>query len=116
MNPEVAESIEVRGDRAHFRAELNGRWALAQTPGERWFAVDTDQGFSWNRFDEDASASEINMYLDTLVDVARAYVEGRYSLARSPALRAPELQIVTENETAVLTLGLPDLIRRFFRR
>lgn len=106
-----SEEVGVRDGNAYLRVTANGRWAVAFTPGERWFAVETDLGYSWSRFDEDATQSDISRTIAFCVEVARAYADGRYEKKISRLLRIPELAISTEEGVAVLTLAMTDMIR-----
>lgn len=111
----LSVSVGISQGKAYLRTECENRWAVAQTRGAGWFAVDTDLGFSWNRFDEDASALEIEKSMKLIVDIARAYAQGCYAISRSRLLRIPELRIDLEAEVVVLNLGLPDLLKRIPR-
>lgn len=111
----AAEEVGVRDGNAYLRVSGNGRWAVAFTPGERWFAVETDLGYSWNRFDEDLSLSDISNTIAFSVDVARAYVDGRYEKKISRIFRIPELIVSAEEGVAFLTRSTRDAISQILR-
>lgn len=114
--PEDAVEVGIRKDCAYLKIDGDERWSVAWTPGDRWFSVDTDAGYSLNYFDEGAPDREVLGILRFHVDVAAAYVRGDYVTKCSRILRVPELHIIVEGGSAVLTMSLCASLRYALRR
>ncbi|MFK3676208.1 hypothetical protein ACI2IP_00670 [Microbacterium sp. NPDC090218] len=106
----------VRDGAAYLRIASNERWSVVYTPGDRWFSVETDQGFSANHFEEDVSVSDVIEILDHQIAIACSYVGGEYEMAKSRFLGVPEIVIRIGETTTVLTLSPLGAVRRIRHR
>lgn len=50
------------------------RTAQVSTPGDRWFSVDIDGGFSTDHFEEETTPEDVRIILERCLRVALAYV------------------------------------------
>lgn len=106
-----AVEVGIRDDCAFLKIESASRWSVIWTPGDRWFSVDTDLGYSLNYFDEGLSDSDAVDVLRFHVGVGAAYVQGAWSSKKSKILRVPELHIKVDGQVAILTMSLAAAVR-----
>lgn len=67
----------INEGRAYLRiASDDGRWAVVNTPGDGWFALDVEHGFSLDHFEEETAADDVIHLLEKYIRVAEAYVGG----------------------------------------
>lgn len=111
LSPETG----MRDDSAYARFECDGRWGVVWTPGDRWFAVETDREYSTTHFEEGAQESDIREVLAEQVAIARSYVLGDYAESRSRFLKVPELIVSIRGQNITLTLQIGASFRRLFR-
>jgi hypothetical protein len=91
------------------------RWAVVWTPGDRWFALDVDGGFSLNRFDEEITDGELQQLLERYVDVGLAYVLGDMAPTSAGLFRARVLRGTTDDGHFDLTQSVAAAVKDAFR-
>lgn len=111
--PQTPE-LGTRGDVAFLRLASGTaplRWAVVSTPGDRWFSLEVDGGFSLDYFEEGTSDEDGRAILTRYVDYALQYVAGNAVHSRRGSLGIPELELVTERESVRLRRSLWAQIR-----
>jgi hypothetical protein len=108
VDPRITCEMGRRDDTAFLRLEVHApdRWAVVWTPGDRWFALDTDKRLSDNIFDEGISDDDANKILTLHVAAATAYVRGSYQTRISRIFRFPIFVIPVGDEEVVLRQSL----------
>lgn len=112
---DVREIVKIRDGVASLHITSVERQCVIKTPGERWFALDTELGYSHTIFDEDASDEDVAAAVALLVEAGRAYVRGEYEVSRSRVLGTPEVSVTTRSGPMLLTLSVADTVRHLFR-
>lgn len=82
------------------------RWAVIWSPGDRWFALDVDGGFSLNHFDEELPDDEMRRLLEKYVDVGLTYVHGDSVPTSGGHFRPRVLRVTTEDGDFELRLSV----------
>jgi len=97
----VAAAVETDGDVAALRLSRGSRWAVVSTPGDWWYELAVDGGFSTGEPDREPSDDEVRAALARYVDLAVHYLahggtEVRRRWPRSPTLllRPPGDEVV----------------------
>jgi len=111
-------TVGRRGDVAYLRIEGNSeplRWAVVSSPGDRWFALDVDGGFSLNSFEEDTPDDEARRILAEYVDVAVAYLTNGGTMVKSGWLRSVILTVSAPDGSVVLRRSLARELGSIFR-
>lgn len=101
--------IGHRGDAAFLRIwqlARPSRWAVVSTPGDRWFAVEVDGGYSLNHFEEDTREEDVHRLLSTYVGVAMAYLRSDAAAVRVRRFRAPVLNVPNEEGQVELRMSM----------
>jgi len=109
----------TRGDAAFLRATQPGvqaRWAMLSTPGDRWFSLDVDGGFSVDHFEEDASDSDVCRLLDLYVEAALAYLRGDAEVLRKHVLAPRAVAVRTSAGRVVLRRSLTGFLKSLVPR
>lgn len=75
--------------------DSSGRWAIVESPGDEWFALDVDGGFSLNHFEYETSDDETEQILRTYIDLAVAYMSHEERRTATRWLRRPRIVIST---------------------
>lgn len=91
-------------------------FAAVWTPGDRWFSLSVEGGFSHDEFDEGSSDVEVESTVRRLFEAAFAYLDGDYNLVRSRLLRLPRIVVSTRQGPIELSLSLSQLFRRILHR
>jgi hypothetical protein len=112
LQPHASDlSVEI-GDRRGgaflriWQPSRPGRWAVIWSPGDRWFSVEVDGGYTLDYFEEDTPDEEARQLLTTYVGIALSYVRGDMTAERTKRLRAPVVTVPTDDGTATLRLSL----------
>jgi hypothetical protein len=75
-------------------------------PGDRWFAVEIDGGYSLDHFEELTHDDEVHRTLSSYVDIAVAYVRSDAAPVRSGRFRAPRVTVVTDTGVFELRMSV----------
>lgn len=82
------------------------RWAVVWTPGDGWFALDVDGGFSLNHVEEETPDDEVRRLLEQYVKIGLTYVLGS-SVPTSPGrFKARVLRVTTDDGDFDLRLNV----------
>ena len=95
----------VENDAAYVRLRRScdeGRWAMVSSPGDRWFSLDVNGGFSLNHFEEDTPEVEARAILERYVALAVIYLKKGGNVERSGFLRSPHLVLTTDDGAVTL--------------
>ena len=97
----ISAVVETDGDVAELRLSRGSRWAVVSTPGDWWYELTVDGGFSTGEPDRELSDDEVRAVLTGYVDLAVHYLahggtEVRRRWPRSPKLLlgGPEGEVV----------------------
>lgn len=123
MRPEADGIKSELGQRQHVAyLRISGgspeRWAEVNTPGDVWFSLDVEGGFSHNYLEgEDTPDVDVRRILATLVDIAVQYVlsEGM-PVESSRILGFPSMTLTTPAGEVVFRRSLVHNLRSIFRR
>lgn len=115
----IHSEVGSRGDVAALTLNLigqRGRSVLIESPGDWWFTLTTDGGYSAVHADLDLQPEAIREVLASYVKVGRAYLRQGGELRRSGWLRFPVLLIEEGPDRVTLsrpvTTHLASLIKR----
>ncbi len=72
-------------------------YAVVWTPGDRWFSLDVNGGYSLDVFGEDYEEQEVKEILERFLGIATAYIEGRWSRERSRFLHVVHVVVATDD-------------------
>jgi hypothetical protein len=92
---DIATELGQRGDAAYLRITLPpnpDRFAVVNSPGDRWFSLDVDRGFSLNHFEEDTPDEDVARLFRRYIDVGLGYLRQDPIPIRTRLLR---LQVIT---------------------
>jgi hypothetical protein len=92
------------------------RWAVVSTPGDRWFSLEVDLGFSLDHFEEGTDDAEVQALLRRYVEGAAAYVNGGADELRTGRFGNRPLKIATTDGELVLRRSVLNTVKHFFRR
>ncbi|MFD4958934.1 hypothetical protein [Microbacterium sp. NPDC058389] len=112
LRPEASDLSSEIGDRRGaaflriWQTDRPGRWAVIFSPGDRWFSLEVDGGYSLDLFEEDTPEEEARQLLTKYVDVALAYVRGSMVAERTGRFRAPLVTVPTDAGSTTLRLSL----------
>lgn len=112
----VCEAGTKRG-RAYLRvsSDIEQRWAVVNTPGDRWFALDVNGGFSLEQFVEGLDGAETRELLEAYVAWAQRYVLHGPSAVRT-VMRSRRIELSDGRDTVELRKSTIAEIRDVFRR
>lgn len=102
LQGELADALTetgMRGDAAFLKlssADRPDRWAVVSSPGDRWFSLEVDGGFSLDYFEEEIDEVEARSLIRRNVALAQEYI------------RSDVQPIERRWRPAVLTLRLAD--------
>jgi hypothetical protein len=105
----VDADIGIRDGAAYLQMKKTGRpdrWAVIWSPGDRWFALDVDGGFSLNHFDEELPDDEVRSLLEKYVEIGLAYVLGVSVPTSAGRFKARVLRVTTEDGDFDLRLNV----------
>lgn len=106
---EISSDFGQRGDAAYLRmwkVTQPERWAVVSSPGDRWFSLDVDGGFSLDYFEEDTPNDEVSRLLHRYVDLALQYLRDGATPYRTGKLGFPSLKMSTYEGAVVLRRSL----------
>jgi hypothetical protein len=115
---EFASELGQRGDAAYLRMTKSSeptRWAVVWSPGDRWFSLDVDGGFSLNYFEEETPDADARRILATYVDLAVQYLRDEPAPHRKGFLRLSAIKITTAEGDTFLHRSLSSYLRRPLR-
>lgn len=72
-------------------------YAVVWTPGDRWFSLEVNGGYSLDVFGEDCEEPEVKEILERFLGIATAYIEGRWSRERSRFLHVVHVVVATDD-------------------
>lgn len=115
----IAAEFGRRGDAAFVlfrRADDPDRWAVVSSPGSRWFSVEVDGGYSFDRFDEDVPDDEIENLVVRLIEIAQSSLTpDQVRLGRDHGF-SPVVVVRTAHGTYELRRSIARNIKELFRR
>ena len=109
--------VGVRRDAAYLKVASEAhpeRWAVVWTPGDRWFSVEIDGGFSLDHFEEDMNDSDVAALVQAYVSIALAYLDIGATLDRRRSV-FPVARVSVESGTVELRRSLATNLRHFVR-
>jgi hypothetical protein len=109
----VAEEVGIRGGIAYLSlvGAGSGRRAVVHTPGDRWFSVQVDGGFSWDHFEEVATDDDVRHVLAECVTLATVYVTSGPGPGTVRRRVGPVLTIRTPDGEVALRRSVADEVR-----
>lgn len=114
----VAESGQ-RGDAAFLRLSSPAdphRWAVVSSPGDRWFSIEVDGGFSLDHFEEGTRDEEVIQLLSQYMDIAVEYLRQLPTPIRGGLLRTPIVKVAVGSDDVVLHKSLSSGLKGIFMR
>jgi hypothetical protein len=72
-------------------------YAVVWTPGDRWFSLEVNGGYSLDVFGEDYEEPEVREILERFLRIATAYIEGRWSRERTRFLHVVHVVVETDD-------------------
>lgn len=76
---DLPTEIGTRGDAAFLKlwsSTESERWAVVSSPGDRWFSLEVNGGFSLDYFEEETEESDARSLIRRNVALAQEYVRG----------------------------------------
>ncbi len=115
--PDAPGGATVEDGVAHvlLPSHSSDRRARLSTPGDRWFALEVDDGFALDVFGEDYTAEEVREILQGFLMVGRAYLE-HGGVIRNPKSFWPALTVEVDGVEYQLHRSLVADIRNAVRR
>ncbi len=116
-DPGLLSEVGTRRDIAFVRISSpdTHRWAVVSSPGDRWFALEVNGGFSLDKFEEDTLDEDVRAYLTSYVGYALQYVRGSNSTEKRNLLGLPEVELTTAEGTVRLSRSLYRTLRDLTR-
>lgn len=99
----------VRADAAYVWLSMpsdSTRWAVVSSPGDRWFSLDVDGGFSVDHFEEDATDEHVRTILESYVLMAVGYLKEDVRATRVGRLGAVGVRLMSDRGEVVLRRSL----------
>lgn len=112
IRPDAVDLSSEIGDRDRaaflrvWQPSRPDRWAVVWTPGDRWFSVDVEGGYSLDHFEDDTPDEDVRELLSRYVDVALAYVRGDMMPERTGRFRVPVVKVPIDGGLVELRLSL----------
>lgn len=94
----VSSEVGTQADVAYLRLSKGDsphRWGVVSSPGDRWFSLEVDGGFSNNFFQEDTPDDEARQILVRLVGFAVEYILHEPTPARRGRLGVYSIELST---------------------
>lgn len=116
--PDIVSEIGTRDDTASLRLQIAmdpDRWALVNTPGDRWFSLNIDGAFSLDYYAEDETDDEVRSVLTRYVKLAVLYLDQRPSPRRTGLFRLPAVTIRSHDGPVVLRRSVATTLRHPLR-
>jgi len=113
----IEQSVGTKGYVAMLEVHGTGdnrRHAVVSTPGDMWFSLDVDGGFSLDHFEEETSRQDVRQLIERYYEIAIAYVMNGARPADGRRMRTAR-HIEVAGEDVVLTLGVPQILRGALR-
>ena len=79
-----------------------GRWAVVSSPGDRWFSLEVDGGFSLDHFEEDTPDADVVRILRNYATLGLQYLREFPDATSDGLLRASVIRISAGDGEAVL--------------
>jgi hypothetical protein len=117
--PPFRSELGVDGDVSFLRLSNDapdGRWAVINSPGDRWFSVDTDGGFSFIHVEEDSADDFVADLLEEYVAIGVAYLSGQSNVVRRGRFHVEVLVVNVDGKAYELQRSVVANIKAFFRR
>lgn len=93
-----------------WKAGAIKQWAAVSSPGDQWFSIEVDGGYSEEYFEEDTSDVDVVDRLGVYL-AAAAYVAGESEVRRSKGLHLAFLVVPTDFGTVELHKSLSARLR-----
>lgn len=103
---EVDSEVGIRNGAAYLHLKQTARpdrWAVIWSPGDRWFALDIDGGFSLNHFEEEMADDDAKRLLEKYVAIGLTYILGDSIPTSTGRFRPRILRVSTEDGDIELT-------------
>jgi hypothetical protein len=113
--PEIESELGTRRDAAYLRVTNNAapdRWAVVSSPGDRWFSLEIDGGFSLEYFEEDLPDEDVQRLLSRYASLAVVYLRDGATARRSRLFRVPSLVVRTGDGDVVLRRSVAAEVKR----
>ena len=97
---QVDSKVATRNGAAYLHLRQTAkpdRWAVIWSPGDRWFALDVDGGFSLNHFEEEMADDDAQRLLEKYVAIGMTYILGDSIPTSAGRFRPHVLRVVTED-------------------
>ena len=78
------------------------RFAVVNSPGDRWFSLDVDGGFSLDHFEEDTPDDDVAQIFRRYIDVGLEYLRQNPSPTRTRLLRLRVINVSSGEGDVVL--------------
>jgi hypothetical protein len=101
--------------RKFWRHDSKHNFAVVWSPGDRWFSLDIQGGYSNTHFEEGASDDQVLQRVEALMGLALSYLEGSFEVSRSRFLRLPRVNIAAGQHRMELTLSLSSALKYLLR-
>lgn len=112
-----AAEVGIRDGAAYLHAVSLAhptRWCVVSSPGDRWFSVEIDGGYSLDHFEEETSDIDAARLLHAYVDIALAYLDNGATLDRKRSL-FPVARVATGSGAVELRRSLAANLRHLMR-
>lgn len=115
----VSSEVGTRGEVAFlrvYRTAAPERWAVVSTPGDRWFSLEIDGGFSLDHFEEETPTGDARRVVGLYVRLVAIYLtEGGVTVAARGGRRTRSVRLAAAGEEYVLRRSIGGQIRNLLR-
>lgn len=115
--PRYVSEVGVKGDAAYLHVVGQAypeRWGVVSSPGDRWFSVEIDGGFSLDHFEEETSDIDAAALLQAYVEIALAYLDNGAKHDRKRSV-FPVARVATGSGVVELRRSLAANLRHLMR-
>jgi hypothetical protein len=115
---DVVAEVSQRGDAAVLHLSTPGRpgrWAVVSTPGDRWFSLEVDGGYSLDHFEEETSDDDARRLLRLYTSIGLDYLRQAPTPARTSPLSTPTVVVTTGTGDVVLRRSLSKSLQSLLR-
>jgi hypothetical protein len=115
---DLSSELSQKGDIAYLRVSSGApgaRWAVVSSPGDRWFSLDVDGGFSLDHLEEETPDEDARHILERLVGLAVLYIVREPTPTKSRIFRVPFIELPTEDGAVLLRKSLAGVLKNLFR-
>lgn len=105
----VSTEIGQRRGAAYIRLvseDAAERWAAVSTPGDRWFSIEVDSGFSLDYFEEEAPDDEVRRLVECFIKLAIDYIVRLPSPVKQGMFGLPVIKLFGPEGEALLRRSL----------